>query len=309
MKHIFIINPIAGTGNAKETFLPKIMEQLDKQDFDYKVHVTTKRDDARRFVERLISFRKDENEVLRFYSCGGDGTLNEVLNGIGSSKNVQLACIPAGTGNDFIRNFGDAAQFRNIKTQMEGQTQKVDVMECILDGKKKTLGINLINMGLDCEATKNMDNLKKSPIFRGSAGYIVGAAKAFIQLVIFSYRVFVEGAKEFDGDITLLAVGNGTTYGGGFKAAPKAKVSDGLLDLCLVERINRRQFIKLIGPYRKGEHLAKDKDQVIRYKQMRSVRIESDRGIEACVDGELIYAKTLEISVLPQAIEFVVPSK
>lgn len=308
MKHIFIINPVAGTGKARGFYMPRILDELKKQRLDYKLHITTKPGDAKRFVRRLISFRREEKQTLRFYACGGDGTLNEVLNGIGFSKNVQLACIPAGTGNDFVRNFGDAKSFCSIPAQLNGRVQAVDVMEVLADDKRRMLGINLVNMGLDCEATKNMEAVKNNPLLKGSAGYLYGAAKAFVQLIAFPYTIYADEKKEFEGEATLLAIGNGTTYGGGFRATPEARVDDGRMDMCLVRRINRRQFAKLIVPYRKGEHLqAAGAERIIHYRQVRSVRIEGKNGIEASIDGELLKADTLEINILHKKIQFVVP--
>lgn len=308
MKHIFIINPVAGTGEARKLFMPRILEELKNYDLDYKVHITTKKDDARRFVKRLCSFRKDSSQTLRFYACGGDGTLSEVINGAIYFSNVQIACIPAGTGNDFIRNFGDAKKFRDIKAQFFGRAHPVDVMAYRSDDGQIRFGINLINMGVDCEAAQYMETAKKTKLLRGTSAYIFGAACAFARLITHRIQVLLDEKKTHDGEITLLAVGNGTTYGGGFKATPEARTDDGLLDICLVKKINRRQFLQLVGSYKKGTHLiSKQAREVIRYRKAQKIEIRSEQEIGIAVDGEIIHTKKLQVEVQPRAIRFVVP--
>lgn len=309
MKHIFIINPVAGSGKAREFFMPKILTEIQKYNIEYKVHLTTKVGDARRFVKRLCSFRKDPAQTLRFYACGGDGTLNEVVNGAMDYRNIQIACIPAGTGNDFVRNFGDGKKFRDIEAQLRGTPQMVDAMQYRTEDGKKQLGLNLINMGVDTEAVKYMEMVKQKKILRGTSAYIFGAACAFFQLTSYDIHMRLDGRGEFEGEITLLAIGNGTTYGGGFRATPEAKVDDGLIDVCMVKKINRRQFLQLVGSYKKGEHIKVDSAKdVVRYRKAKSIEILSEEPMGISVDGELIHTKKLEVKALPKVICFVIPS-
>lgn len=308
MKHIFIINPVAGSGKARGYFMPRILSEIQKYDVEYKVHITTKVGDAERFVKRLCSFRKDPKQTLRFYACGGDGTLNEVLNGLMGYQNVQLACIPAGSGNDFVRNFGDTKKFFDIKAQLSARPTMVDSMAFWTDDGRKRLGLNLINMGVDTEAARYMEMVKQKKILQGTSAYIFGAACAFFQLRSYDIDVWLDDREEFGGAITLLALGNGTTYGGGFRATPEARVDDGLIDMCLVKKIDRRQFLKLIGPYKKGEHIRKDRDEeIIRYKKGKAIRIRSEAPLGISVDGELIHTTKLRVEVQPKSVCFVVP--
>lgn len=307
MKHIFIINPVAGTGKARDFFMPRILSELQHHTIEYKVHLTTKVGDAQRFVKKLCSFRKDLSQTLRFYACGGDGTLSEVVHGVMGYPNVEVACIPAGTGNDFVRNF-NRLNFKDIRAQIEGKAVGVDAIEYQTDLGKKGRGINLLNMGIDTEAVKYMETVKQKKLLRGTSAYIFGAACAFIQLASYEVKVILDDKVDFEGDITLLAIGNGTTYGGGFKATPEAKVDDGLLDICLVRRISRRQFAQLIGPYKKGEHIQTQKARdIVRYRKAKKVEIIAREGIGVSIDGELVHVKRLLAEVKPKAIQFVLP--
>ncbi len=308
MKHIFIINPVAGTGKARDYFMPRIVEELERLDADYKMHITTKAGDAIRFVKRLCSLRKDFSQTLRFYACGGDGTLNEVLNGAYGYANVEIACIPAGSGNDFIRNFGDEKAFRNIKAQLEGYAVSVDLIACNLDRHTRYYGINLVNTGLDCDVVEYMEEVKRLRLLNGRMAYIYGAFRAFLSLKSYPLTIEADEEKIFDGVATLLAIGNGTTYGGGFRATPKAKVDDGLMDVCLVRRIDHIKFLKLIGDYKKGEHIKiGKKDSAVSYRNARKLTVRSEEPILVSIDGELKEVRELQAYLLPKAVRFVVP--
>lgn len=308
-KHIFIINPVAGTGKAHSLFMPKILSELKKYSIDYKFHITTGVLDAKRFVKRLCYFRKDENQTLRFYACGGDGTLSEVVNGANNCKNIEIACIPAGSGNDFIRNFKNA-DFKNIEKQINANSQKIDLMKCTLDDKYSVEGVNIVNMGLDCQVVKYMEKVKKTKIINGSMAYIYGALKAFFKIESYDVSVKADDKKIFDGAMTLLAIGNGTTYGGGFRAAPRAVTNDGLLDICIVKKINRRQFLELIGDYRNGNHIDNPNTKdIIKYEKAKKFEIQSRNGLDISFDGELVKIYKAIVEVIPRAINFVVPEE
>ena len=111
MKHVFVINPAAGKGKALGIIKPQIDEICKKHALDYEIYVTEKKNDGIEFVER----RAKSGEELRFYACGGDGTLYEVVNGAFGYKNAQVAVIPLGSGNDFIRLFGRYFDFLKLE--------------------------------------------------------------------------------------------------------------------------------------------------------------------------------------------------
>lgn len=309
MKHIFIVNPVAGLGNAKELFNTKILSYMKKREIDYRIHITTGVGDAKNAVEHFYKKRQDNNEILRFYACGGDGTLNEVVNGAVGKENVQIACMPAGSGNDFIRNFGDEDIFKDIKAQLNANVKKVDCILCTLDDKQEKYGINLINIGADCIATRYKQSVK-AKFLKGATAYIYGAVRAFIELASIPVSICIDEKESLQEDITLLAIGNGSTYGGGFKPTPNAIVDDGILDICMVKHINRIQFLNLVGAYKKGEHInVKSGKDVISYKLAKKLELKSKDEIDITIDGEMLRAKKLQAQVVPNAISFVVPKK
>ena len=125
MKHIFVINPAAGQGKALNFIKPKIEEVCAKYSLDYDIHVTEKQGEGIEYVKN----RAASGEEIRFYACGGDGTLYDVVNGAFGYKNVQVAVIPLGSGNDFIRLFGSKEDFLVLEDDVNGVPVEFDVIK------------------------------------------------------------------------------------------------------------------------------------------------------------------------------------
>ena len=141
MKHIFLINPAAGKkGNSEGIIRPQIEDYCGKNGLDYEIYVTKCQGDAQNYCAE----RAKSGETLRFYACGGDGTLYEVVNGVFGNPNCEVAVIPMGSGNDFIRLFGTKEQFCNVEAQVTGIPVELDVVKC---GDK--IAINQCSMGMD----------------------------------------------------------------------------------------------------------------------------------------------------------------
>ncbi len=301
MKHIFILNPVAGDKKAETKILPLILEAVKGEGVDYEIHRTMNVGDGENFVRNRCLDYPQEN--LRFYAVGGDGTLNEVANGAFGFPNAEIAFIPAGTGNDFARIFSNPRGFHDVRKQIQGTAISMDLIRY---GDRVI--VNMLNIGLDCAVVTEMDRLKKKFFLRGPFAYLAGVAVVFAGNRGFRLKVNLEDGREYDREFTLVAVGNGSYCGGGFRGMPKAEINDGLLDVSLIAKVNRRTFAALIGKYHKGTHLespmAKD---IITYVKCRSLTITPEDAMEICVDGEVFRSGSLEISILPAAMRFSVP--
>lgn len=311
MKHIFILNPAAGKGRAGKDFPHKIIETCKRLGADYELHKTTERGDGEHFVkERCKSRGLDENgaeETLRFYACGGDGTLNEVVNGAFGYKNVEITAIPTGTGNDFIRNFNCNKKFLDIERQIKGEPLSVDLIQYETKSEIR-YGINMFNIGLDSDVVVKVAELKKKPLISGTTAYVLGVA------IVLGKKEGVSLEAEFDdgtsqgGDIMLIAIANGCYCGGGFKGVPLANIQDGLIDVSIVEMITRRTFLSLIGKYKKGTHLEDPNiKKIVTYKKCRSLYIKSEKDMRVSIDGEISLLKEVDFKVIPKAINFSIP--
>ncbi len=302
MKHIFVLNPAAGKSKAERDVLPDIIEAAKSKGIDYAIHRTGNIGEATSFVKRTCE--QNPNERFRFYAIGGDGTINEVAYGLVGAPNAELAALPAGSGNDFVRNFGDAKNFYYYDAQFNGTVHPIDLIR--INGR---ICVNMINIGFDSHTAAFQQTVKQTTPFRGTASYVAAIAKIFASNPCADMKITLEDGKVFDGEFSAFSIANGIFCGGGFHAAPKAYVDDGLMDVMMVKRLSRTRFLGLVGKYHNGTHVDNPKtESIVTYEKTRSLTIELRSATPICIDGEIIYDSELQIDVLPKAVNFVVPS-
>lgn len=306
MKHIFIINPAAGKGKECKRLAEIIADASTTARVDYALYHTTAPADATRYVTECIS-TKPKSEVYRFYACGGDGTLSEVVNGAignGIPDKVEVGCIPIGTGNDFVRNFTSPEFFRDITKQLLADAIPIDCYACSGMG----YGINMVNIGFDCDVVAKASEIKKHKFVPKGLAYIIGVAALLRKNLGKRIHVTSEDGTVTEREFQLVSVANGGFCGGGFNSAPRCSLSDGFLDVSLIDKVSRKQFISLVGAYKNGTHLeTKLGKKIVRYSHAKSVTFEFAEPTNVCIDGEISPLERLEISVVPRAINFVIP--
>lgn len=298
MKNCFIINTRAG----KNSGLRDLAEDLKNTSADFKIYRTKGPLDATRFIRKYCT--EHPAEKIRFYACGGDGTLSEVVNGVVGFENAEVACFPCGSGNDFVKYYGGRERFFDVEKLITAPAVPVDLMKI---GDKYS--INVINCGLDTYACKTMNEIKKKPIIGGKNAYYSGVVKSFISNMKTNAMVYADGELlNEEGELLLCTAANGTHYGGSFRCAPRSKNNDGLIELCLVKPISRAKFITLVGSYEKGNHLEDPRfAEYIMYRRCKKVTFQGDEDFVATVDGELCFGSELTIEIVPNAIRFAVP--
>ncbi len=303
MKHIFIMNPAAGKGTKFHSLIDEIHKVCNRRKVSYDVHVTEKRGEATEFV-RAECERTDE--PMRFYAVGGDGTIREVASGLIGFDHAELGVIPMGTGNDFVRNFEHTEQLFNIDAQIDGETRRVDLLK--YNGR---YAINLINIGFDCEIAKQASLNRRSIFMPSKLAYTAGVVQKITQLG----TATMKGKIKFDGneyrgdEYQLCAIANGSFYGGGYCAAPAALYDDGVLDVCVLDRVNLGQLINLIGHYKAGTHLTKvDISHILAYKKCDKIEIDLAHPTDISADGEIETIKDkLTVTVEKQAVVLSLP--
>ena len=328
MKHIFILNPAAGqgeatriTGEIEQTAHERGLSFVHDEKGDHKglgendilIYETKGYLDAERYVREITS-TADKDWKLRFYACGGDGTMHEVVNGCVGRDDVEIAQFPFGTGNDFVRSFHDAGSFLDIKAQMDGRIIRCDAIKYTgrINGKDiKRYCMNMFNIGLDCNVVDLTARLKKIPYVKGSFSYYLGAVILMIEKKGADLRIEYDDGTLYDGKLLLVAIGNGRFCGGGVQAVPKAEVDDGRFDVSLVENIKRRDFAFLFRLYKEGTHLMDERSRkFFKYKKCKKLKITPNKGtMKLCTDGEVTEAGPVEFEIVPYAINFVIPKK
>ena len=305
IKHVFIINPNAGKNNKTkiEEFEKQIKEIFREKKFEndnYEIYVTISKKDATEYVKIMCH---NKTEKINFYACGGDGTFNEVVNGVIGFDDVSVAIIPMGSGNDFVRNFAEKNDFLNVKNQLGCSTEQIDILKI-----NQIYCANLCNIGFDAKVSTKADKFKKFPFIPGNLAYSLSIFYCIFNNLYTTLAIKIDDKTEFYGEYLLCVIGNGRFYGGGYNAAPLAKVNDGYIEVCLIKKISRLDLIKLFGLYKKGAHLNDEriKDYVI-YTKCKKITLKSDTTFEICIDGEVFKDTTVSITIEEKKLSFLNP--
>lgn len=302
-KHYFIINPKAGKSDVSKEVVYEIEKAFKDSEDEYSIYITKERNDAKYYTKSICNKEKDEN--LRFYACGGDGTLNEVINGLVGFDNASVSVVPHGTGNDFVNNFEKSIEFYDIKRQMSFKPNKIDLIKI-----NDTYAVNLCNIGFDAMVAENMNKFKNLPLINGQGAYTLSIFYSLFHKMTSNLEIIIDNREIIKGKFLLCVVANGLTYGGGYKGAPIAEINDGFIDLCIIKKVSRLKLIELIGVYKAGEHLHNEelKDYFI-YKRCKTINIKSNDKFSTCIDGEIFEETNINISVMENVVEFLSPTK
>lgn len=300
MIHHFLINPAAGKGTYTEALARKITRACQSRGVNYRIHTTTRPYDATDYVREQVA---NTSEMHRFYACGGDGTFSETVNGAPMAPNAEFGLIPIGTGNDFERNFTGFDNFFDIERQLDGRAVRLDAMRC-----NDRFAFNVINVGFDSNVAKKTGEIKRSPLVPTGLAYSAALAITLCKPFGTTMEVELDDGSVIRDKLLLVAIANGGFYGGGFHAAPRASLTDGLLDLCIVNKVSRAKFIGLVGSYKAGTHLKNEKAKnIIRYHQTPRVTLHFDSPVGVCIDGEVEMNDVARIEVIPRAFAFSIP--
>ena len=298
MRHYFIVNPTSGPSDCTP-MVEKALEGFRGQ-FDYEIFVTRAKGDATRFVREKCA---ESQEPMRFYACGGDGTLNEVVNGAALQKHAAVGCFPCGSGNDFVKYYGGKQHFSDIGTVLCGQTQAIDVMRV-----NDKFCINVANAGFESKVADRMARFRRFSFFTNQRAYYPAIVMTLFDGMHNKCRVTADGETIFDGDMLLCTMANGEYEGGSFRAAPRASVRDGLMEVCVVSSLSILKVPKAIGIYQKGEHLeCEDLKPYITYRRSRRVTVESEGAFLMALDGEIHSAERFELELIPGGVNFIIP--
>ncbi len=295
MKHLFIINPAAGSFNRTVTYCDKIHALCKKKGFDYTVRVSTQPGECQKFAREAAQ----TGEEYRIYSCGGDGTLNEVVSGCAGYDNVAVTMYSAGSGNDFAKLFSDPDAFRDLERLTDVEEATFDLIRC-----NDRFSLNICSVGLDARIGTDVAHYKRLPLLSGFRAYAASTVVNVVRGIAEHYVVEVDGQR-IEGRQTMICVCNGRFYGGGFNPVPEADPSDGLLDVLVVKEVTRAQVPMVVGKYKAGRY--KELPHLVQHFRTDKVRILCDRPTAVNVDGELLMARTVNMSIAQEKIRIFYP--
>ena len=294
MKYVFIINPIAGKGKG-EDIIPEI-ERYFGERTNYKIYVTKCDGEATEIAKREAA----TGDKMRIFACGGEGTAFEVINGIVGYKNVEFGVVPCGSANDFLKTFTDKDKFFSIEAQVGGEAVPIDLIKA-----NEFYSINCCSVGMDAVVADGMRAFKRLPFVSGNMAYKLSLVKTFLGKIGLKLKITIDG-KEIETKDCLFAVcANGSTYGGSFKAAPKATPFDEVLDFVIIKTVSKLRIPGLVKIYESGQHEGLD---ICEMGRCSCMEIESDADMPINLDGELIHRKKVRFEIVSKAIRFIVPS-
>ena len=295
MKHLFIINPAAGSYNRTEEYSGIIHKICRARKVDYEIRVSTAPGEATRITREAAQ----RGEEIRIYACGGDGTLNEVVAGAAGYKNAAVTVFSGGSGNDFVKIFDDPKAFFDLHRLLDAEEATFDLIRCNDD-----LALNICSVGLDARIGTDVSSYKRLPLLHGFRAYAASTVVNVIRGIAEHYVVEING-ETIDSEQTFVCVCNGRYYGGGFNPIPEADPTDGMLDVLLVKKVSRAQVPLIIGKYKNGRY--KELSEFARYIKTDRVKITCDKPTPINIDGELRTAKTVEMKVAEEKIRFFYP--
>ena len=287
-KFLVIVNPTAGKGKHLDR-LERIKSEFIQRSISYDLYFTSEYRKADLLANSIVK----NKEYTDLMVVGGDGTINEAINGI-RDKQLVVSVISFGTGNDTIKHIQSRFDFKSqIETAFNGDIKKIDLGEC--NGR---LFLNGVGIGFDGKVVEIM--AAKGKKFQGYFSYLSEVLR-----ILLTYREKEISAIFNDNAIKekalLMTIAKGTTFGGGFKINPYALNDDGLLDICLVGKVPNLTRINYVLKMKDGAHR---KLNAVSFYKSRKVTIEENPALVAHMDGEAIGSPPFDINILPKAASF-----
>ena len=298
MKSRLIVNPVSGTDAAPD-YLQTINERVRDRVGELDIAMTVAAGDAERLAESSV---RDGYDTL--FVAGGDGTLNEVVNGVAKDprgfEQVTFGLVPLGTGNDFADALGlpeDVSAALDIL--LAGRTVRADVGRL-----NDRYFINVSAGGFIAEVSDAVNPQLKS--VAGKLAYLIGGAQVLLDYEPVRAEVTIakDGGAANDAltlDVQMFAVCNSRMVGGGRLIAPHAVINDGVFDVCIVKRMPTLEFLNLLTTVSSGDHI---EDERVAYFRTKELTLRFSRRIKVNTDGEVLEADECHYRLLPSAARF-----
>lgn len=317
MKYIFIINPIAGNDDKAKIFsrIQSTFRMLENDDMI--IEETKAQGDAKNIASDYANKYGKDCVIV---SCGGDGTVHEIANGLAGTDTPMLV-LPLGTGNDFAKTLykTKTINVENVIKSFGFYNGKIkyDIVPIDLIDYNGEKGINVMSFGVDTVVETIGKRMAEKAPFLGHTVYKLAIVPTMMKSIRYHIScdldcVNIETGEEYkyhkeNLEYALMAICNASYYGGGFCPAPNANLTDGLLDLCIVHDVNQAQAVPLISLYSKGELNDKTSEKCINaYVKSGKIWMNDGSSLLGNSDGENFDYSTLDFKVLPKALKLCV---
>jgi YegS/Rv2252/BmrU family lipid kinase len=292
MKTMVMLNPVSRKGKGQKIHRA-IRHELEKRGIIADYTISHQKGEIKRFTFECV-----QKGYERIIICGGDGTIHEAIPGL-VNTDVTLCIIPLGTGNDLSRTLGIKANLPFACSVIgDGMEKRIDITR--VNGEHCFAGVGAL--GFDAEVAALAEKFK-----RFVPGLLVYILAILAKLFTYTFkRVTIRfDNEEYQGEVLLVAFGNSRFYGKGIQITPHAEIDDGMLDLCVIKRLNKLKLLFLLPTVYQGNHTRFSEVKIYRAK---TITVESDTTLNLYGDGEFICSTPLLIEIIPQALRVIVPS-
>ena len=296
-----IVNPVAGAGRTAREW-PRIMNFLKWRGLNFEHDITEAPGHA---VELARDATKNGYETV--ISIGGDGTINEIVNGLykaGGTEDTVLGIICTGTGSDYARTVGISRRYEEACLRIfEPKKLTVDlgVIEYSDNGNKtERIFVNFAGMGFDAEIVRRTTRNFKA--LGSTVSYLLGVFTTLVAYRNREVKLIIDG-EEMEREVCSVIANNGRYGGGGMFTAPSADLTDGWLDLLIIGDISKADLIRSLPRIYKGTHLTHPK---VTMKKAREMEIKSKHPLNLQADGELLGELPARFRILPSALNIIV---
>lgn len=300
-----IVNPTSGGGRTRKIW-PRIAERMRENGFRLHLHETSHVGDATDIARRIVAEGVRDIAVV-----GGDGTLNEVVNGIleedeVATADVVLSLVPCGTGRDFARSLGIRGPEHAIEVIRTGSVKAVDVGSITYakaNAQSRRYFVNVADVGLGAETAAWMNGSSKR--LGGFLGYLIAATRTILVFSGRPARVMVDNVIVHDGPVGMVVMANGKYFAGGMLIAPDASLCDGQFDIFVLDDVPKRMLLlSLLPKVYRGKHVG---HPAVHYYQGGSVEIQSPESLPFEVDGEQPGSTDISVTVRRGSLKVRVP--
>ena len=282
---LLVANPVSGSGSGIKIAerVGDVLRQHHPVDIFY-----TKGE--QHIKDNLLQQTQGHSDIV---IVGGDGTIHQVVNALGAHHRATLSLIPAGTGNDFAKvlDLGRGID-EQINSSLHGKVRELDLGVC-----NERLFVNGVGIGFDGQIVYEM--LHKKTWLKGHAAYYYHVLRilAGYKERPFEYSLDGESQKK---DLILMTIGNGTTFGGGFKLTPNARPDDGWLDICLIGKLSPIKRFLNVPSLSNGSHL---KLKAIEEQRVKRLEVAKSDLLEGHIDGEYLGRPPYSIKIFEKALK------
>ncbi len=299
-----IVNPNAGTGLGKKMW-SKIKEHLITKNFNFEFALTKHKEHAIDLTQKAIS-----SGFKKFISVGGDGTVNEIINGVMNqqtidTKEITLAMIPVGTGNDWRRSIALPLNYKEtIDLVLKNDFVYHDIAKVYYqtdEGKQSRHFINMAGIGFDASvAIKSNEDKAKGK--SSKLVYLKNLLSILIKYSNIHHEVTFDNGIIKD-KVFSLSIGKGKYNGGGMKQCPNAIINDGFLDMTVIKDVTKLVVLKEVAKVFSGKHIRHHKIDTMKTKK---AVINTKEKVFLEIDGETTGFSPFEFSVIPKKIKVVI---